>query len=131
VGNLEPILPNDTVRSFANDVLNIILLADIEGDFAGTAPVLCVTHGGARGSEANKAYCTSFAVEADLQSGMEARVEKGDNSARYQTSRRSPNAVPGGSGRIVLLSVCEMEARLRDGRSAKEAWCVWDGGDRC
>ena len=41
-------LPDNTVGALADDILNIILLAYVERDFTGTAPVLCVAHGGPR-----------------------------------------------------------------------------------
>src|SRR5688572_4479414 len=37
-------LPDNAIGAFANDILNIILLADIEGNLAGPAPVRCVAH---------------------------------------------------------------------------------------
>ena len=39
-----PNVPNDTIGALANDILNIVLLTDIEGNLAGPAPILCVAH---------------------------------------------------------------------------------------
>lgn len=39
-------LPDNTVSTLTDDILDIVLLADIERDLAGAAPVLCVTHAG-------------------------------------------------------------------------------------
>lgn len=39
-------LPNHTIGTFANNILDVVLLADIEGNLPGTAPSLCVTHVG-------------------------------------------------------------------------------------
>lgn len=37
-------LPHDSVGALADDILNVVLLADIEGDLAGSGPLLDVTH---------------------------------------------------------------------------------------
>lgn len=38
-------LPHDSIGTLADDVLNVILLADIEGNLPGAAPALYVAHG--------------------------------------------------------------------------------------
>ena len=37
-------LPDNAIGTFSDDILNIVLLADIEGNLAGPAPVRCVAH---------------------------------------------------------------------------------------